>query len=204
MKRLSSVLSFVLGATLSVGCGGEVAPESEQELGSEASSSVAAEAEGPVAMAIAGYCDGVTTWDAAWANFESQVLTLVNQKRASGASCGGVAKPAVPALTLDTRLRCAARVHSKDMGTNNFMSHTGSNGSTPWARMTNAGYVWKQAAENVAAGQSTPAAVVNSWMNSSGHCNNIMNGGLKHLGVGYFYAPSSTYKHYWTQSFGAQ
>ncbi|ATB42090.1 membrane protein [Cystobacter fuscus] len=206
MKRLTSVLSFVLGATLSVGCGGEVDPGLEQEAGiGESSSTAAAETEAaPAATALPAYCNGVLTWNASWTAFEDEVLKLVNQKRAAGATCGGVAKPAVPALTFDERQRCAARVHSQDMGTNNFMSHTGSNGSTPWQRMTNAGYVWRSAAENVAAGQSTPAAVVNSWMNSSGHCNNIMGSGLKHLGVGYFYAPSSTYKHYWTQDFGAQ
>jgi uncharacterized protein YkwD len=39
-------------------------------------------------------------------------------------------------------------------------------------------------------------------MGSTGHCNNIMNPLLRHLGVGYFSASTSTYKHYWTQDFG--
>ncbi len=148
------------------------------------------------------YCDGVSSWTSAWATFEADVLTLVNQKRAAGATCGGVAKPPVAALTLDTKLRCSARTHSKDMGTVNFFSHTGSNGSTFSQRITSAGYVWTAAAENIAAGQTTPAAVVASWMASTGHCNNIMNGTYKHLGVGYFYASGAAYKHYWTQNFG--
>jgi uncharacterized protein YkwD len=45
---------------------------------------------------------------------------------------------------------------------------------------------------------------MNSWMNSSGHCNNIMSPNFKHLGVGYYYRSGSTYSHYWTQDFGAQ
>ncbi|WNG29283.1 CAP domain-containing protein [Cystobacter fuscus] len=206
MKRLSSVLSFVLGATLSVGCGGEMAPELEQEAGIGESSSTTAVAESPAAapLALPAYCNGVLTWNTSWTAFEDEVLKLVNQKRAAGATCGGVAKPAVPAVTFDERLRCASRVHSQDMGTNNFMGHDGSNGSTPWQRMTNAGYVWRAASENVAAGYATPAAVVDGWMKSTGHCNNIMGSNVKNLGVGYFYAPSSTYKHYWTQDFGAQ
>jgi uncharacterized protein YkwD len=147
----------------------------------------------------------VTTWTTGWTDFENQVLTLVNQKRAAGATCGGVYKPPVPALSLDTRLRCASRKHSKDMAVNNFFSHTGSNGSTPFQRMTSAGYVWRAAAENIGAGYSTPAAAVNGWMNSTGHCNNIMSASYKHLGVGYYYrASGSTYAHYWTQDFGAQ
>ncbi|WP_245814770.1 CAP domain-containing protein [Cystobacter ferrugineus] len=183
-------------------------PGLEQEAGSGESSSTTAAAETPAsapsALALPAYCNGVLNWNPAWTAFEDEVLKLVNQQRAAGATCGGVAKPKVPALTFDERLRCAARVHSTDMGTNNFMSHTGSDGSTPWQRMTNAGYVWRSAAENVAAGYATPAAVVAGWMKSTGHCNNIMGSGVKHLGVGYYYAPSSTYKHYWTQSFGAQ
>jgi uncharacterized protein YkwD len=145
----------------------------------------------------------VATWNTAWADFENQVLTLVNQKRAAGTSCGGVSKPPVPALTLDTRLRCAARKHSKDMGDNSFFSHTGSNGSTPWQRITSAGYTYRAAGENIAAGYSTPSAVVTSWMNSTGHCNNIMSASFKHLGVGYSLRSGSPYSHYWTQDFGS-
>jgi uncharacterized protein YkwD len=152
--------------------------------------------------ALPAYCDDILTWNAAWVDLENAVLTQVNQKRAAGATCGGVVKPPVPALTFDERLRCSARKHSKDMGTNNFFSHTGSNGSTFSQRITSAGYVWTAAAENIGAGYATATAVVNGWMASTGHCNNIMNGNYKHLGIGYFYSSPATYDHYWTQSFG--
>jgi uncharacterized protein YkwD len=192
---------FLAGAALWAGCGGEehVGETSEGVLGEGLQ--VEAGSEGTV-TALA-YCDDVLSWSTAWSDFENQVLTLVNQKRAAGATCGGVYKPPVPALTLDSRLRCAARKHSKDMGLNNFFSHTGSNGSSPWQRITWAGYTYSYAGENIAAGQSTPSAVMNSWMNSSGHCNNIMSPNFKHLGVGYYYRSGSTYGHYWTQDFGA-
>lgn len=200
MKRAMSRLSMLLGATLFVGCGGEVsAPESQDVM-----EGMRTEEPGDLVTTQAAYCDDVASWDTNATNFENEVLKLVNQKRAAGASCGGVAKASAAALTLDTRLRCAARKHSKDLGTTNTFSHNGSNGSTPWQRMNLAGYSFLQAAENIAAGQSTPASVVTTWMNSTGHCNNIMEPGLKHLGVGYFYAPNSTYKHYWTQDFGRQ
>jgi uncharacterized protein YkwD len=195
MKRMTFVLSVVLGTTLSAGCGGEVAEVPEGE-----GSGQNAEPDSPLPDKLAGPCEDASLWNKA---FEDEVLTLVNQKRAAGATCGGVAKPKVAAVTADERLRCAARLHSRDMGSNNFMSHTGSNGSDPWQRMVNAGYNWSSAAENVAAGYATPASVVDGWMKSSGHCNNIMGSGLKHLGVGYFYAASSDYKHYWTQDFGS-
>ena len=86
------------------------------------------------------------------------------------------------------------------MRAKNFFSHTGSNGSSPWDRIKLAGYVYTNAAENIAAGQTTALAVVNGWMASTGHCNNIMNPVLKEVGVGY--NPGGTYGHYWTQDFG--
>lgn len=200
--RMNRGVSVLVGAVLLAGCGGEeqtgVTPE--EVLGE--SMRVEAPAEERTLTALA-YCDDVNTWDSSWTNFESQVLTLVNQKRAAGATCGGVYKPPVPALTLDTKLRCAARKHSKDMGLNNFFSHTGSNGSTPWQRITSAGYAYRAAAENIGAGYSTPSAAVTGWMNSTGHCNNIMSASYKHLGVGYYYRAGSPYGHYWTQDFGA-
>jgi uncharacterized protein YkwD len=191
---------FLLGAAVLGACGGPETPATETDEGALVPAVETAEPSGNVSASA--YCDDVATWDTNWASLESQVLTLVNQRRAAGATCGGVAKPPARALTLDTRLRCAARKHSRDMGTNNFMSHTGSNGSTPWQRITAAGYTYTSAAENIAAGYATASAVVNGWMASTGHCNNIMNPNLVHLGVGYFYAPASTYKHYWTQDFG--
>jgi uncharacterized protein YkwD len=89
-----------------------------------------------------------------------------------------------------------------DMGAKNFFSHTGSNGSTFAQRITNAGYTYTAAGENIAAGYSTPTAVVESWMKSTWHCDNLMNPNYKHLGVGYSYASGATYRHYWTQDFG--
>lgn len=154
--------------------------------------------------AAAGYCDDVddALWNVNWRTLETQVITEVNKRRAAGATCGGVVKPPAAALTLNTKLRCAARKHSKDMVVNNFFSHTGSNGWTPWQRIQAAGYVYTNAAENIAAGQTTALAVVNGWMASTGHCNNIMNGVLKEIGVAYY--PGGTYGHYWTQDFGKQ
>ncbi|MCP3100209.1 CAP domain-containing protein [Myxococcus sp. K15C18031901] len=203
--RSPSVSLVLLGAVLFGGVSlaqEDVAPAEEEGTLVPSVSTEARAALGLGTSALAA-CDDVATWDPAWAGFEAEVLTLVNQHRVAGAVCGGVTKAPAPALVLDTKLQCAARRHSKDMGTNNFMSHTGSNGSTPWQRITDAGYAYRRAAENVAAGYSTPAAVVAGWMASSGHCTNIMNPQLVHLGVGYFHAPNSTYRHYWTQDFGA-
>ncbi|MBM7846401.1 CAP domain-containing protein [Herpetosiphon giganteus] len=143
------------------------------------------------------------------ADFEAQVLTLVNQERAQ-AGCG--------ALTVDSRLRTAAWLHSQDMAINNFFSHTGSNGSTVPQRITAQGYPWVRWGENIAAGNNSPQAAVNSWMNSPGHRANILNCNFTQTGIGYYYqandqgnicfddgtCANGPYFHYWTQVFARQ
>ncbi len=135
--------------------------------------------------------------------FEDQVLVLVNQHRAVGATCGGTAYPSVPALSMNANLRTAARGHSVDMATLNYFSHVSLDGRTFSQRMQNAGYSgafpW---GENIAAGQPSPQSAVNAWMASPGHCANIMSGSFRVIGVGYAFRLGSTYGHYWTQNFG--
>ena len=203
MRKLLGFLGVVSTLVL-VGCTGQVDEEATDGLDEALEVELDPEAivDPDEQDLIQGWCTFDDAWNSSWVTFENQVLTLVNQKRAAGAKCGGVTKPKVAALTSNAALRCAARFHSKDMGTKNFFSHTGSNGSNFVTRIGNAGYTWTSAGENIAAGQTTPTAVVNGWMASTGHCNNIMNGNYKHLGVGYYYAGTATYKHYWTQDFG--
>ena len=137
------------------------------------------------------------------AAFEDQVLVLVNQRRAAGATCGGAPYAPVAPITMNGALRTAARLHSQDMAAQNYFSHTSLDGRTLSQRLTNAGYAgafpW---GENIAAGQPTPQAVVDAWMSSPGHCTNIMNGSYRAMGVGYAFRAGSTYGHYWTQDFG--
>ena len=125
--------------------------------------------------------------------FETEVLNLVNQER--------LAENLHP-LTWDNQLHEAARDHSEDMAINNYFSHSSLDGRTVLDRIEDAGYQWGAAGENIAAGYSTPQSVVNGWMNSAGHRQNILSSHYCDLGVGYAYDPSSAYDHYWTQDFG--
>lgn len=122
---------------------------------------------------------------------EQEVLRLVNVERAK-AGCVPVAEN--PALA------SSARAHSTDMAQNNYFSHTSQDGRSPFDRMRAAGYTGSRMAENIAAGQPTPAAVMDSWMNSAGHRANILNCAYTDLGVGY--ATGGQYGTYWTQNFG--
>ncbi|GMF17066.1 unnamed protein product [Phytophthora lilii] len=120
------------------------------------------------------------------------MLARVNEQRAA---------MGLRALCMNTKLMTASKGHSNAMAVNNFMSHTGSDGSTMAARVTATGFKWTRIAENVAAGQATVDAVMAAWMKSSGHRANIL-GDYTMFGTAYAYSSSSTYGSYWTQNFG--
>ncbi|MER7775597.1 CAP domain-containing protein [Streptomyces sp. NPDC096191] len=118
----------------------------------------------------------------------AKVVELVNAER-SKAGCSPV--------TVNAALTKAAQAHSEDMAATGTMSHSGSNGSSPDDRITNAGYNWSTYGENVAYGYETPEKVMSGWMSSPGHKENILNCDFKEIGVG-LAQPGS----YWTQDFG--
>ena len=128
------------------------------------------------------------------ANPRQAVLELVNAERT-----GQGLEP----LVLDVRLWASAQAHTLDMTSGDFLSHTGSDGSSPGDRITAAGYPWTGWSENVAAGQTTAEAVVQAWMNSPGHRDNILRESSEHVGIGYGFDAGTTYGHYWTMNFGA-
>ena len=142
------------------------------------------------------YCDPVAGFTTG--ALEDEILALVNQHRAAGATCDGEAKPPVGPLTMHPALRCAARVHSLDMRDRNFLDHTNPDGESPSDRMERAGYAWRAAGENIAVGNATAAATMAQWMDSAGHCGNIMNGDYVHIGVGHVVDGAL-----WTQVLGA-
>ena len=146
------------------------------------------------------YCGDVGDWDPEWEAFELEVLSIANQRRSEGANCGsnGDFDPA-PALAVHGALTCAARVHAMDMAVNGYFDHSSQDGTSPWERMEAAGYNWSNAGENIARGQRDPAAVMDAWMSSDGHCSNIMNPNLQELGVG-FHGDGN----FWVQNFGTR
>lgn len=134
-------------------------------------------------------------------DFAQRVLAEVNRVRAEGRICGKTRfGPAAP-LSLHDRLMEAAQQHALDQAKHRFMSHSGSNGSSPAERVTAAGYAWYGTAENVAKGQTTADKVVDSWAKSEGHCRNIMDPTYMHMGIGR--AEDDLGIPYWAQSFGA-
>jgi uncharacterized protein YkwD len=141
-------------------------------------------------------CAATANWDPAWVAFEDEVLRLSNLQRQAGAVCGTTSYPPVPPLSADPALRCAARLHAKDLQERDYFSHSTPDGVTFDQRITQAGYRWRTLGENIAAGYRTPQAVVLGWIQSPGHCQNIMNATFTQLGVGFY----DDYR--WTQDFG--
>jgi uncharacterized protein YkwD len=139
------------------------------------------------------------------ANFEAELLQRVNAQRATGASCGTRGSFAASGqLVWNPALTQAAAGHSQDMAAKNYFSHTSADGRTLDQRVTAAGYRWHALAENIAAGYPTVQAVVNGWMGSDGHCANIMNPGLRDIGVACVAGTASTtFSNYWTMDLGA-
>jgi uncharacterized protein YkwD len=141
-------------------------------------------------------CAPVASWNPSWLSFEAEVLRLTNLSRQTARLCGSAMYNAAPALTVSPQLRCAARLHAKDMQDKNYFSHTSLDGTTFSQRITAAGFAWRSAGENIAAGYPSPQAVVDGWVASPGHCQNLMNPAFTQLGVGFYD------NNRWVQDFG--
>ncbi|MBQ8163363.1 MAG: SafA/ExsA family spore coat assembly protein [Clostridia bacterium] len=129
----------------------------------------------------------IPTTDTAVSSYEQEVVRLVNEIRV---------KNGLKELTHDWELSRVARYKSQDMKDNNYFSHTSPTYGSPFNMIKNFGISYRSAGENIARGYQTPQAVVNGWMNSSGHRANILNASYTRIGVGYV-----ADGHYWTQMF---
>lgn len=131
----------------------------------------------------------------------AEVVRLTNEVRSKPQNCNTKGMfGAVPPLTVNLKLNLAAQAHSEDMRERNFFAHDAPQpkASTPTERMRAAGYTGRLTGENIARGQRSPAAVVQAWLESDGHCANMMNAGYTEIGVGFVKEG-----YYWTQNFGA-
>lgn len=134
------------------------------------------------------------------ANFRAELLQQINAARAQQRACGANTLPAAGALAWNDRLFSAAARHSRDMAVNNYFSHTSLDGRSFSRRITDEGYAWSFAGENIAAGQSSVSGVMSGWLASPGHCANIMRADLRDLAVSCVSQAGSSYGRYWTMS----
>jgi uncharacterized protein YkwD len=142
-------------------------------------------------------------WPASSVDWECTLHTLINNHRATGAWCGsnGWFPPAAP-LSLEPDVIEAARVHSEWMADTDSFTHDspgGPLGDSLGERLTNAGYTWSAAAENIASGYSSPRGAVDGWLSSDGHCRNLMKSTYTDAGYGYVLDVGGP--HLWTGNF---
>jgi uncharacterized protein YkwD len=131
--------------------------------------------------------------------YEAQVLTLINTARANGG---------LNRLNRDGSLNAAALAHSTDMACNDFVDHTGSDGSTWFDRIAAQGYAYSAATENIYVGSpefgGTPQGAFDWWWNSQIHHDNIMDPDVTEIGIGYVFNADSTYGGYYTLVFASR
>lgn len=105
---------------------------------------------------------------------EKEVFDLINKQRTS---------KGLQALKMDNEVQRVARIKAEDMVTNNYFSHTSPTYGSPFDMLNSFKVSYKTAGENIAVNSSNSGAV-NSWMNSSGHKANILNGNFNYTGIG--------------------
>ena len=118
--------------------------------------------------------DGLTMSEAELA-FATEAARLLNLERT---------QRSLAPLTWDDAVAQVAFEHSLDMQTRGYFDHATPDGKDPGDRLAAAGLSAMGWAENIARGQTTPSSVVQSWMNSPGHRDNLLNPGLTHAGLG--------------------
>lgn len=121
---------------------------------------------------------------------ETAVFNLVNQERT---------KAGLQPLTMSDKLVSLAEMKAQDMAQKNYFSHTSPTYGSPFEMLQKYGVSYRSAGENIAAGQTTAEAVMQDWMNSSGHRANILNSSYTEIGVGYF--AGGNYRTEWVQLF---
>jgi len=128
------------------------------------------------------------------AGYIGQLENLINSAR-TGAN--------LPALAIDATLSAAAQGHSVDMACNNYLSHTGSDGSMIADRLTRAGYnTGNGFTEIIAIG--TPNDAMRQWKDDAGHWDTVVASGPTIMGIGYAYNAKSDFGGYFTVDFGSR
>jgi len=129
-------------------------------------------------------------------DYEQQILAMINNARAQNN---------LNPLTLKSKLSAAAYMHSKDMACNNYVDHTGSDGSTWFTRIHAQNYAYSYASENIYVGNpdfgGSPQGAFTWWMNDQIHRDNILNTKVSEIGIGYAFYTNSSYGGYYTVDF---
>ena len=129
----------------------------------------------------------------------TRALQLVNDVRARGTRCGGRSFGPAPPVRLSGTLAGVAFGHAADMAQHDYFEHEDLAGRSPADRVKAAGYLEKLVGENIAYGPTSAEEVVQGWLDSPGHCENIMNPEFAEMGIANAAGQSSKRGLYWVQ-----
>jgi uncharacterized protein YkwD len=129
----------------------------------------------------------------------TRALQLVNEVRARGTRCGERSFGPAPPVKLSQTLAGVALGHASDMAEHGYFEHQDLAGHTPADRVRAAGYREKLVGENIAYGPQSTDEVVQGWLDSPGHCENIMDPRFAEMGIAYAPGQASKRGLYWVQ-----
>jgi uncharacterized protein YkwD len=132
-------------------------------------------------------------------SYASRVLALVNEARASGTRCGAHSFGPAPPVALSRTLDGVASGHALDMAEHGYFEHQDLTGQWPADRVRATGYREKLVGENIAYGPDTAEEVVRGWLDSPGHCANIMDPRFSEMGIAYASGRTERRGLYWVQ-----
>jgi uncharacterized protein YkwD len=133
----------------------------------------------------------------------ARALELINQVRASGTRCGQRSFAPTSPVTLSTTLATVAFGHAADMAQHDYFEHQDLTGRSPADRVRAVGYEEKLVGENIAYGPKSIDEVVQGWLDSPDHCENIMDPRFAEMGVAYAPGQQSRRGLYWVQLLAA-
>jgi uncharacterized protein YkwD len=132
-----------------------------------------------------------------------EVFNATNAARAEARQCGDTWMEAAPPLAWNKDLAAAALAHSQDMAQQGYFAHKNKQGNEVSQRAEAQGYRWRHIGENISRGQTSAQEAVTGWINSPGHCHNLMHPRFTEFGAGVAIRQGKRPAAYWTQVFGA-
>jgi uncharacterized protein YkwD len=128
-----------------------------------------------------------------------QALALVNEVRARGTRCGTKSFAPAPPLNLSGTLGTVALGHASDMAAHSYFEHQDLTGHSPADRVRAVGYKEKLVGENIAYGPESVDEVMRGWLDSPGHCENIMDPRFAEMGLALAAGHGAHHGLYWVQ-----
>jgi uncharacterized protein YkwD len=132
-----------------------------------------------------------------------RALELVNRARASLRRCGSHEMPPAAPLRLSEPLNDAANDHARDMARHHYFEHQDREGRTPADRVRAAGYAEIRVGENIAYGTLSTDDAIAGWLESAGHCENLMDPGFQQMGIAFARERGAGANVYWVQVLAA-